>query len=408
MTERAAINKPILLLSLLGLGFFLYQLPTLFSGDAAADFRIYYEAALRFRDTPSALYDMEKPGFDQYLYPPPCILLFSLFSLLPLKVAYGLFISVVFISFFLAMEIWRRIWESENAVKTSRINNALVSIFLACTAMMFHNLVMGQINVIVLLLCVLFVRLMPTRPVLAGIMLALAVWIKLYPVVLVFWAMRTRQGRIVIGWAFVAGLGIALLLLPVLPFQLYLDHLHKLRELSNYTSSHIINQSLPAFLYRMGAGNEQFFGWPNVYQIPGWVKTTNLAMFIVVIVFFATNRSRAFVGATGSAFFMALIPVFSTLGWGHSFIFMAPLLFICFQQLLFSRVFPKWLTAIYLVGAVLLLIPVHNAPGFLQKIPLSLQNLYYSRFLLMALLFMTVLVFHYYRNARLNQESRLT
>jgi hypothetical protein len=403
MTEKAAINKPILLLSILGLAFFLYQLPTLYSGDAAADFRIYYEAALRFRETPSALYDMEKPGFDQYLYPPPCILLFSVFSFLPLKAAYYLFISIVFVSFFWAMEIWRRIWETENGVKTSRINNALVSLFLACSAMMFHNLVMGQINILVLLLCVLFVRLMPSRPILAGIMLALAVWIKLYPVVLVIWAVRTLQGRKAIGWAFVAGIGVALLLLPVLPFQLYLDHLHKLKELSNYTSSHIINQSLPAFLYRMTAGSEQFFGWPNVYQIPGWVKTTNLLMFAAVIVFLATKRSRAFISATGSAFFMALIPVFSTIGWGHSFIFMAPLIFICCQHLLFSKELPKWLTAIFLGSAVLLLIPVHNAPGFLQKIPLSIQNLYYSRFLLLSLLFMAVMVFHYQRRERLTR-----
>ena len=405
MIPKPAINKPILLLALLGLMAFLYQVPYLFSGKAGDDFRIYYDAAVRFHGSKLALYDMASRGFDQYLYPPPCILLFSLLTLLPLKAAYYLFIAVIFSCFFIAMDVWRKIVDVEAFAKTSRLNNILLNVFLASSAMVIHNLVMGQVNVLVLLLCVLFVRLSSRQPFTAGAMLALAVWLKLYPVVMVFWAAGARDGRKSIVWGIISGIAIALLLLPVLPIGLYADFLHKLKEISSYTSAHIINQSLSAFLYRMNAGYEQFFNWPNVYFIPFWIKVTNLVAVVLSILFFAKAGMGKMTNEVRSAFFMVLIPVFSTLGWGHSFIFVAPLLFLCYRQCLISGTAPRRFKAILSATACLFLIPVHNTPVFLQRLPLFVQNFYYSRFLLLSLCFLIALVFCSRESAGLKSGS---
>ena len=90
--------------------------------------------------------------------------------------------------------------------------------------------------------------------------------------------------------------------------------------------------------------------------------------------------------------FLALIPVFSPLGWGHTYVLMLPLAFLVYCQL--NETNGNFLNPvlIFLSGLVMLL-PVYHEASFMSGWPPILQDIYYSRWLFLTALFMMIAVY---------------
>jgi uncharacterized membrane protein len=359
---------------------------------AGTDFSIYYRAALDFREDPSLLYKAEAPGFDQYLYPPPSILLFSGFSLMPIQTAYMVFIGLMYVCLVASLLLARSLCRDAGLGWTRWEFVAFAFLALA-SAPVYHNISLGQVNSLVLFLSLLYLFLLNRqKPVAAGIVLAIAIWIKLYPALLLLAAFDRKNRKAVLSCA-AAGILIPALLLPFVPFSLYEGFAGKFLQITKYTSGHIINQSFTAFLYRFGMSPERIFLWPNIFETTGWIKMLNLALLALLLLLTwvrrrpGTSENRLLLGAV----LLSASAVFSNLGWGHTYLLSLPLLMAGFPLLRQSiRSSVLYYLFVLLISA-LYLIPVHNHPSLLDRLPFFVQNIYYSR-LLWLTLFLVIIV----------------
>jgi hypothetical protein len=378
------------------------------------DFSIYYRAAVQFKAHPSALYQPGIIGFDQYLYPPPCILLYLGFLPFSEHTAYFTYSTLMYICLAAALLICQTFCKQAGypITRTERIG---LLIFAFASAPMYHNASLGQTDCLVLLFSVLYLYFLRSRPAIAGLLLAAAIWIKIYPVLLLLPAVLYKEGRKSLIFCVLAAILIPVAVLPWIPGSLYPDFLHKLISVSGFTSAHIINQSFIAFCVRTQIPFNEAFQWPNIYSIPIWIKILNyvlMASLICLIMLRAwpkrgnsgkwknksgqvDERNRLFM--TGLSM-LSLTAIFSPLGWGHTFVFCLPLLMIALQKSLspkkesendltirpsrpYSGVLQILRYGSILLAAILLLIPIYHHPGLIDHWPALIRNIFYSRLL---------------------------
>jgi hypothetical protein len=401
------LRSPLFPISLLSLLFLLFQWKTILHTPApGTDFSIYYHAAGQFKDNPSGLYQSTQTAFDQYLYPPPSILLFRIFSLFPERTSYFIFTGTMYLSLLAALLTTQSLI-TQSLTPKSPTHQPLTTqsitaqppthqplttqslagylLFAFASAPVYHNISLGQINCLVLLLSMLYLYFGKKKPALAGLLLAAAIWIKIYPVLLLLPALLSREGRATFLFCMAGTALILVITLPWVPLHLYVDFAKKMADLSRYTSAHIINQSVTAFGIRGSIPFQRSFQWPNIYLVPGWLKITNYLIMAVVLV---TTMAKAASDRpiVWGAIILAAGALFSPLGWGHAFVFCLPLLMISLERI--ERSIPRRPLnyALFFVTALLFLIPVHNHPAFLDQWPALIQNIYYSRFLCITLL----------------------
>ena len=395
------LRTPLFAITIISLVFLGIEWKTILHQPApGTDFSIYYRAAGLFGNDPSGLYMPPQAAWDQYLYPPPSILIFRFFHLFPEWTSYLLFIGIMYGCLVAALLIVQLLYEQDTRPDRPLpgppfSGKAGYIIFALASAPVYHNIGLGQIECLVLLLSMLYLYFLKSRPLLAGILLAAAIWIKMYPVLLLFPALFSREGRKTILTCLLGGIGILVITLPFIPFHLYLDFSKKLEAVSQYTSSNIINQSVIAFGQRLIVPFRQAFEWPNIYRIPGWLKGINFALLGLILalagVKIRKEKDRAPAGVMANpllpgAIMLSLGAAFSPLGWGHTFVFSLPLWILSMKKIektVQQRIF-NW--GILLVMALLCLIPVYNHPHFLDNWPIPVQVIYYSRFLIITLL----------------------
>jgi len=179
------------------------------------------------------------------------------------------------------------------------------------------------------------------------------------------------------------------LLLPVVSLDRYIDFLIKLREVSQYASAHVINESISAFGLRLFVPVDRWYTFPNMYVIPAWLKVLNLAALGTaagISAYLAWQKTKpAEMPLILGALLLSLSAVCSPLGWGHTYIYTLPLIGVTWkiwQPKLQGHVTGQ--VAVIVIGIVLL-IPVYSNFEFLRALPDLVKNLYYSR-----LLFITV------------------
>jgi alpha-1,2-mannosyltransferase len=399
---KSYLSNPIYLLAAISLLFLLMEWRALMHApeEAGIDYSIYYRAATAYTSDPAALYKGIGPGFDQYLYPPPSIVIFLGLNLLPIGASYVLFCMLMYLCLIVALMLWKRL-SNEAGFTISPAEHTAFAIFAIATAPVYHNISLGQINSLVVLLSLLFLLLMRTRPVLAGLMLALAIWIKVYPVFLLLLALLSREGRKSILGCAAGGILVPLLLLPIVSIDRYMDFIAKLQEVSQYASAHIINQSVAAFGLRLTVPAERWYTFPNMYIIPGWLKLLNFSVLGIAAglsTWIAWKRNKpAETQLVLGTMMLSLSAVCSPLGWGHTYIFALPLVLVTWkiwQPRLQGSIVGY---AVLLLAGLILLIPVYSRFSFLQSMPDILKNLYYSRLLLITI-FATALTWIGLRN----------
>jgi hypothetical protein len=387
---KSSLTNPIFALAGISVLFLIIEWRALMQApeEAGIDYSIYYRAATAYASDPAALYKGIGPGFDQYLYPPPSIVIFLGMNLLPMGASYALFCVLMYLCLVVGLILWKRLSHEAGFTLTTEQHIAF-AIFALASAPVYHNITLGQANSLVLLLSLLFLLWMRTRPLLAGAMLALAIWIKVYPVFLLLLALLSKEGRKSILGCAAAGILVPVMLLPVVSIDRYFDFLAKLGEVSNYASAHIINESVAAFGLRLTVPEERWYTFPNMYVIPGWLKLANFAVLGTVAgvsTWLAWKRNKpAETALVLGPILLSLSAVCSPLGWGHTYVFALPLLLVTFRIWLpFMQGKIVGYLALFFAG-MLLLIPVYSRFGFLQYLPDFVKNLWYSRLLLITL-----------------------
>jgi alpha-1,2-mannosyltransferase len=366
------------------------RLPPLVHSYAAApsgriaDFMYYFAAALRVRHG-EPLYNLAEPRtLDGFLYPPPAILLFLPFSALPQNAAdlalQALSLGALAASLFLW---WARL--DVPVARWHRVSFCALALVLGPTWMNFDY---GQVNLLALAATVACIALTERgRPWAAGVALSAGVVLKLYPAIVLALAARDARYRRV-GLACGAALAVWSLAAAAAlgSFGAYGTYLSDvLPAMTRSLPVDVCNQSMAAVVARLGRSPSDLVAeWP-VVAAP---RAVSVAVSLAALGFVAWVV--AWGGRPGSprrplaeAALLAVVPLASPLGWGHTFVFVLPLL----ATVLLGRAPVPWrLASIAAAGALFL----QSDERFraLAAAPVLLQWLVYGRYALatMALL----------------------
>jgi hypothetical protein len=380
---RAYLLKPLTYISIISFVLLLLEWRMMAkSGRTGTDFSIYYHSIQRYQVDHHSLYALNDTGFDQYLYPPPSIGIFQILSLLSEHAAYVVFIITSYACLVIGVLLWRRYNEHEDS-NISFPEAAMFIVVCMASGMMYHNITLGQVNVLVLLLSILYLTLYHRYPYWAGFFLALAIWIKMYPAILLLVAILSKQGRKSIVACILSGIFIMGVSLLWIPLEVYGAFVEKMKSFSSYSSMHMINQSFISFILRWIHPFANAFKWPNIYEIPLWVKMANYILIVVIVaVGFYTAIKNHFNEKSLTAFgaiLLSLIGVSSPLGWGHTYIFTLPLIYIAY--IYYVQRGGLMFNVLFVFFALLYLVPVYNDKLFRGHWPLLISNFYYSKLL---------------------------
>ena len=349
------------------------------------DFHYYYEAAQRFSAHRGPLYSMTDDVIAGFAYPPPAIVPFIWLSKWPLGTALLAFTITSYLVLFASLQQWiAHLKRSGMAVdRKGGIAIMLIALALGPTYM---NAVFGQVNAFVLATAVAFVCLAPTRVFEAAVLLALGIWLKVYPVVLGAIGLWDRRMWRALAWSAAALAAIGLLTMVIVPFREFESFfLDVLPARADKTAIHIVNQSLVAFLERFRHPPELFLNWTGheAVTVSRVLRAAN-AGFAALAVAFLWTRPRS--QALNAARLIALVAVIAPLGWGHTYMMVLPLIV---YQLIAMKDAPR-LTAVAIFLSVLAFmvpagrhLPIDSAPDWLE-------NVVYSRYLIAAIALMLI------------------
>ena len=341
------------------------------------DFHYYYDAAIRFASDRSRLYLETDDVIAGFAYPPPAIVPFLWLSRWPLGTALLALTILSYLMLAVAAQQWLKyLRERGRAIDRASAAAALLVVF--ALGPTYMNAIFGQVNTFVLASAVAFVRLAPSRAVEAGTVLAMGAWLKIYPALLAVAGLWDRATWKATGYAIVAGIAIAILLLPIVPWQAYRDFVTiVLESRGDKTAIHIANQSLVAFLERFRFPSEMFINWTGreavtVSGISGAVNWLFAALTAIVLV------KRRVPAEIKSACLIALIAVIAPLGWGHTYVMVLPLVML---QLTMLRNTTAIRAAILAAAVAAMMIPATRRLP-IDPAPDWLENIIYSRYLL--------------------------
>ncbi len=341
------------------------------------DFPVYHDAARRLLDEPSTLYDIGGArGLGGYTYPPLSILLFLPFAPLRQPPAIVLFDLVSVAALLLSCLLVLRA-RLEPGARESRAQAACFTLLVVTSGPSFCTIVLGQVNMLVVLLCVGAVYLSQRhRPVPAGIALAFACWIKIYPALLVVAMLGSRTHRRSGAMATAFGLLLPACFLWLVPFRLYAQYfLEVLPALSGSVHVNVYNQSIVATLLRSSIPFDQWMTWTPL-KAALWIRIVNaLVLLGAMALFFAGRVRRSQDFLLVSLLALSLAPLVGPLSWGHSFLFAMLLVSYCavFLESAAGR-------ALAFLAWLMLLPPAYSSPGFLGTMPQLVQKAVHFRY----------------------------
>lgn len=373
------------------------------------DYCCYTDAGHRFLDDPHRLYEPTGQGLmqtsigtiDGFVYPPPAILVFAPFAALSLPLGFALFSLFVIGALLWSVHLLLRsdLWDGVASTGVERWLPYLAALAFGPTVM---NLKGGQFNTIVLFVCcAALYALRRERPILAGVLVALGVWLKLYPGVLVLlvFVIESRMRWRYLGSVVLGGLGIPLLALPFIPFDLYrVFAVDVMPILSAVTNLATINQSLYGAAMRLGSDPVFWGERPYVAITPMLRLLVTLfgvgAMLGAVLQLRGAGRDRMLVAGV---VLLALTPVISSFGWEAAYTMGIPLFLLLLSRL------PTLHGARRVLGwtaFIIFLIP--HPTGVLEStvnaLPLWMQHIVYSRYIWVTLLAVWLVLFAFDRD----------
>lgn len=360
-------------------------------GKVSSDFHIFYEAAQQALRDPLGLYPADaKRTLDGYLYPPPAVFLFLPLTLGSLETTFLFANAVVLACGIAALALYMGLVCRAYGLPRDRLL-WLVVFGLAMDTGAMAAVRQGQVDTIVLLLCIAPVWLDAKGwPKTAGALIAAGCWIKIYPVLMLFWLFCRPQWRaMLIGFA-IAAAAIPLLSLSVVPVELYLDYFrNQLPSMSGHAIINIDNQSFAAILVRAQAPLAEFTVRFTTLPLPGWFRAGVVALMLGGMGA-AVWRMRQ-IGAPAllvASWATAMACLVAPLGWGHTYCLLLPLLIHVLYLALARR---AWWQIIVAGGCYLaLLLPAHHRFFADTLIPGWAGQLFYARYALAALVLLAL------------------
>jgi hypothetical protein len=313
-------------------------------GQGTFDFSFYYDVALALRDNPHAnIYDPRLIqsvanahhvflGAGVYHYPPVLPIL-----LIPLTLLSFIDAAHVWLIFDLLLSLagaallidWgRRVWEPPTR-DAARLF-AVAALFLI---LMYQPLVqavrLGQATVLVFFLVVAAAWLVERgRPELAGVLLALAAWIKIYPLLLIAYYVLRRERRVTHGAALGGAIGFILALVVVgIPGVLAMGGI-----LPNGTTDSLNAQNEALARVPFWIATELGFGAGPIVTALGYLLVVLVALVFVAIVLLVwrvalspgvsrlgliTDRARNALEAHGYAWALCTMVLVAPITWEH-------------------------------------------------------------------------------------------
>ena len=379
-----------------------YEIPTLVTavlqplwanpGALQTDFHYYYEAARRFAADDTVLYLPTDDVIAGFAYPPPAIVPFVWLQRLPLGAAFAAFTLTSYAALLIAIRLWLT-YLRRHGMAIARSTEIAITVIAVALGPSDRNVMIGQVNAFVLFTAVAFVSLAPRAPLVAALLLASGIWLKVYPIILAAIGAWDRRAWKALGWTVVAALVIAIAVLPVIPpaaYRVFFGEVLPARI--DKTAIHITNQSLVAFLERFRYSPELFLNWTGQQAV-----TVSLAVRAFNTVLMGTilismwQHARATEGTESSdqnrvrsrrsaiaAMLIALVAVVAPLGWGHTYVMVLPMLML--ELLALNGAGSARVIAVAVCAAALMVpagrhLPIDSVPGWLQ-------NVVYSRYLL--------------------------
>jgi hypothetical protein len=348
------------------------------------DFHYYYDAAVRFSRNPPGLYSFSDDVIAGFAYPPPAIVPFLWLSRWPLGTALLALTILSYLMVAVAIQQWLKYLRERGHIVDFATTAAIVLIAVA-SGPVYMNAIFGQVNAFVLASAVAFIRLAPTAAVEAGVVLALGTWLKIYPAYLVLVGLWDRSSWRAIGYAAIASVAIALLLLPIIPPQAYRDYFQVLQIRGDKTAIHIANQSLVAFIERFRFPAEQFLFWTGKEAVALSAMVRVIGVVAAVGGALALRQRRA-PRELKAAALIALIAVIAPLGWGHLYVMVLPLVIL---RLISLKQAPPIAAALVVISVFALMIPAgRHLP--IDAAPDWIENILYSRYLIATFVLMVI------------------
>lgn len=366
-----------------------YEIPTLLTAvlwplwnnrnALQTDFHYYYEAAERFSSNRHLLYALGDDVIAGFAYPPPAIVPFVALTRLPLGAALVTLTIASYAALIIAVRQWCGYLRGQGVAIDRRTLAAIIVIALAFGPT-YMNAIFGQVNAFVLASAVAYVCLL-SRPAAAGSLLALGVWLKIYPAFLAVIALWDRRAWRALAWALATAVLIALVLLPLLSPDTYRTFASAvLPTRIDKTAIHVTNQSLAAFLERFRYAPELFLNWTGqqAIAVSASVRIVNTLLAVAGVGYFWRRFAARGAHPAAAAGVMAMVAVVAPLGWGHTYVMALPLVILQLIALKTAR--PVKAALICACVAAFLMpagrhLPVDWAPAWLQ-------NLVYSRYLI--------------------------
>jgi hypothetical protein len=348
------------------------------------DFHYYYDAAVRFSQNRARLYLPTDDVIAGFAYPPPAILPFMWLSAWPLGTALVAFTIASYLVLFVALQQWVGYLTRHGFSLDRRTTIALMLIAFALGPT-YMNAIFGQVNAFVLASAVAFVSLAPTATLEAALLLALGTWLKVYPITLAAIGLWDRRTRRALGWAVVAAVVFAVMILPIVPVAAFRSFfLEVLPARADKTAIHITNQSLVAFLERFRYPANQFLNWTGeqAVTVTPAVRLANLVAGGAVIFGLWRRGGGAPGHVLNAATLMALIAVVAPLGWGHTYVLVLPLVMLRLAEM---KTAPPIVAIAIFCCVAALMVPAGRRSTFVETSPAWLLNLIYSRYLLATL-----------------------
>jgi len=366
-------------------------------GPAGDDFHFYWQAAQRFLADPTTIYEgvHDLRGF---LYPPPSIVLFAPFALLPQTVACWLFRAISLAAAVSSVELLARIFEA-SGVRVRPRDRVLLALIALATGPTYTNMVFGQVNTLVLLDCLAFRWLLERRrPALAGAILALGVWLKVYPILCLLWVVLWERPlydirRMLVGYM-VAFVSVPALCLPFVPIDLYWIYLiDVLPSTIGRTFQNILNQSLLAAAARTAGPIADYIRWEKCdFSVlpPTWGRIVNVCFALggVIGIGLWVRRGTQRTRMVGYLCLLSLMPIISPLGWAYVYVLALPALLCAVQSA------PRGIVIQTLVlgACAAYFIPATQPLRVVARLPEVLKHLVYDRYPLTATLVGSVII----------------
>jgi hypothetical protein len=349
------------------------------------DFHYYYDAAQRMAGDRSRLYLPTDDVIAGFAYPPPAIVPFLWLARWPLGTALIALTVLSYLMIAVAAQQWVKHLRAQGwAIDRSALIALLPIVF--AIGPVYMNAIFGQVNAFVLASAVAFVRLAPIAAGEAGLVLALGAWLKIYPALLAAVGLWDRSTWRAIGYAILAGVVIAIALLPIVPASAYSAFLFDvLPARGDKTAIHVVNQSLVAFVERFRFPAAEFLNWTGHESITvsAAVRAFNWLGAAAVIALLAKSAAPREIKA---AVVMAMIAVIAPLGWGHTYVMALPLVMM---RLLAIKHSPPATAAIVFGCVAAMLVPAGRRLP-IDAAPDWIENILYSRYLLATMVLMLI------------------